>query len=179
MAALVALDDPATAGLPSGPTFPAGVVADGQAWTTSVTAPVADPADPDAFDPLYVVTGGDNPAGQPPVAAAGPANPAYNGGRWATHTARWTDAGRAAHGTVPVLTRLGPADDPASILYHERRGHLETTRGSPAGGPPPHVRCPLLPAGSWATPQAGYAGRLADECAVQTPTGHPGLPVEE
>jgi hypothetical protein len=88
-----------------------------------------------------VVTNSNHPDGQLPVAEAAPGNPDYNGGRWATHTATWTQAGFNVHGTVPILESY---DD---VMLHQSLGHLEITLGSPGGpGAPPHYfECPLLP----------------------------------
>lgn len=126
------------------PDFSPRVYGDGEAWGTKVTGLIENP-NPNSLDAFYVVTNSNNPGTQLPVSEAAPGNPDYNGGRWFTHTVEWTEAGFTAHGTVPVLTRYGPADDPESILFHENLGHLEITEGSPEGGPPPYFRCPLLP----------------------------------
>lgn len=127
------------------PNFGPRLWGDGERWGTKVTGKIQNPKER-SLDKLFVITNSSNPDGQLPVSEAAPGNDAYNGGRWWTHTVRWTDAGFDAHGTVPVLTRYGPASDPASIQYHLDRGHLEITAGAPSGGPPDYFRCPLLPA---------------------------------
>lgn len=136
----------AAAAAPGRPDFSPRVWGDGRQWGTKVTGTFDEPADLGSLDAFYVVANGNNPAGQLPVSEAAPGNPAYNGGRWFTHTVEWTESGFEAHGTVPVLTRYGPASDPESVLYHQHRGHLRVVRGSPPGGPPAFFRCPLLPA---------------------------------
>lgn len=131
------------------PDFSARVWADGEPWGTKVTGTFDEPNNTDALDKFFVITNPvteELPEGQAPVSEAGPGNRHYNGGRWWTHTAAWTQAGFEAHGSPPpLLTRYGPADDPESILFHYNLGHIEITEGPPAGGPPPFFRCPLLP----------------------------------
>jgi hypothetical protein len=127
--------------LAAAPSFGANLYADGQTFgtkgTTGLPAPTADNVQ--SFDVLYVFTNSNNPAGQLAVAEAAPGNPAYNGGRWFTHTVEWTEAGFLAHGIVPVLTS---ADE---VHYHEQLGHLVITPGSFPDGPPVYFQCPLLP----------------------------------
>lgn len=123
---------------PGKPSFEPSLFADGEAWgtktTTSLPAPNAHNAQ--SFDKLFVITNG--AGGQLPVAEAAPGNPAYNGGRWITHTVVWTDAGFDHHGSVPVLMSY------AEVMLHAGLGHLDITVGSP-GGPPDYFQCPLLP----------------------------------
>lgn len=126
------------------PDFGPRLWGDGERWGTKVTGVIRHPNER-SLDGLYVVTNSNNPDGQLPVAEAAPGNPAYNGGRWWTHTVEWTQEGFDFHGTVPVLTRYGPDDDSSSILFHEARGHLAVTEGAPEGGPPDYFRCPMLP----------------------------------
>ena len=133
-----------TAGATGSPDFSPRIWGDGEQWGTKVTGVIKNPNE-HSLDAFYVVTNSNNPDGQIPVSEAAPGNPAYNGGRWATKTVEWTQAGFDAHGTVPVLTRYGPADDPESILFHQALGHLTISDGSPPGGPPAYFRCPLLP----------------------------------
>ena len=123
------------------PDFSASVYGDGIAWGTKGTTalPAPNAHNRQAFDALYVVTNSNNPQGQLPVSEAAPGNPAYNGGRWFTHTAEWTAEGFMAHGIVPVLKSL---DD---IQLHESLGHLVLTPGSFPDGPPVYFQCPLLP----------------------------------
>lgn len=121
------------------PNFGPALYADGEVFaTTGLTAlPAPNSNNVQSFDKLFVITNGAE--GQMPVAEAAPGNPAFNGGRWATQTVSWTDAGFAAHGDVPVLTSY------AEIMVHYNLGHLEIIAGSPAGGPPDFFLCPLLP----------------------------------
>jgi hypothetical protein len=130
------------------PDFSARIWGDGEQWGTKVTGLIEHPNER-SLDEFFVITNpvtGELPAGTLPVSEAAPGNPAYNGGRWFTHTVAWTEAGIEAHGsTPPLLTRYGPADDPESILFHENLGHLEITEGGPDGGPPDYFRCPMLP----------------------------------
>ncbi len=121
--------------------FGGGFWADGIMWGSVVTPAILPSNAPlSSFDKFFVTTNSNNPMGQLPVADAGPGNPVYNGGRWATFTVTWTPAGFAAHGgTVPVLTSL------ADIMFHQGLGHLTVVQGSPAGGPPAYFECPLIP----------------------------------
>jgi hypothetical protein len=123
------------------PNFGPSVWGDGQAWGTKGTTALPAPTDHNeqSFDALFVIVNSNNPAGQMPVSEAAPGNTRYNGGRWVTFTAWWTEAGFAAHGTVPVITSY------ADLLVHYMLGHLDAELGPPEGGPPPYFQCPLLP----------------------------------
>lgn len=123
------------------PNFTAQLWGDGELWGTKAAAiiPAPRPGNEQSFDKLFVVTNSNNPDGQLPVSEAAPGNPAYNGGRWFTHTVVWTQAGFDAHGIVPVLTSY------EDVMLHEGLGHLDITAGSPPGGPPDYFECPLLP----------------------------------
>jgi hypothetical protein len=126
---------------PGKPNFMPSVWGDYQVWGTkgTTTLPAPNAHNLQAFDALFVVTNSNNPEGQLPVSEAAPGNPAYNGGRWFTHTVEWTAEGFAAHGIVPVLKSY------EDILLHESLGHLVITPGSFPGGPPVYFQCPLLP----------------------------------
>jgi hypothetical protein len=143
------------------PDFSSSVWGDGEQWGTKVTGTFDEPRKKHNLDKLFVVTtdhehppdheehAGHHPHPLPddqlPVAEAAPGNRAYNGGRWWTHTATWTHQGIHDHdGSVPLLTRYGPANDPNSILFHENLGHIRITEGSP-DDTPDFFRCPLLP----------------------------------
>jgi hypothetical protein len=122
------------------PNFGPALYGDGDVWgTKGVTAlPAPNGHNNQSFDKLFVIVNG--APGQLPVAEAAPRNPAYNGGRWFTHTVMWTADGIAAHDTLPVLMSY------ADIQMHESLGHLAIAPGPPAGGPPPpYFECPLLP----------------------------------
>ncbi|MDH3259436.1 MAG: hypothetical protein OEM81_11775 [Acidimicrobiia bacterium] len=124
---------------PGKPNFGPALYADGETWGTKGTTNLPAPNDHNlqSFDKLFVITNGAE--GQLPVAEAAPGNPAYNGGRWFTQTVEWTEAGVAAHATLPVLTSY------ADVMYHAGLRHLNITPGSFDGGPPPYFQCPLLP----------------------------------
>ncbi len=126
---------------PGKPNFSPQLYADGEVWGTKGAAALPEPNGRNlkSFDKLFIITNSNNPDGQMPVAEAAPGNPAYNGGRWFTHTVEWTEAGFAAHGTVPVLTSY---DD---VMLHYSLGHLSITAGTFEGGPPAYFECPLLP----------------------------------
>ena len=132
------------------PDFSPRIWGDGEQWGTKVTGEIKNPNE-QSLDMFFVITNpvtGELPAGTLPVSEAAPGNPDYNGGRWWTHVAAWTEAGFDFHGSPPpLLTRYGPADDPESILFHEALGHIEITEGSPGGpdAPPDYFRCPMLP----------------------------------
>ena len=125
---------------PGKPNFAPTLYADGEAWGTKAAAALPAPKGSNlhSFDKLFVIVNSNNPMGQMPVAEAAPGNPAYNGGRWYTHTVAWTQAGFDAHGVVPVLTSYN------EVMLHYQLGHLSITAGSP-GGPPDFFECPLLP----------------------------------
>jgi len=129
---------PAFAGPPN---FGPALYADGETYGTKGTTVLPAPNDYNrqSFDVLYVTTNSNNPAGQLSVAEAAPGNPAYNGGRWFTHTVEWTADGFLAHGIVPILKS---ADE---VHYHEQLGHLVITPGSFPDGPPVYFQCPVLP----------------------------------
>lgn len=132
----------ATVAQAAAPDFSARVYGDGVAWGTkgTTTLPAPNEYNRQAFDALYVITNSNNPEGQLPVSEAAPRNPAYNGGRWFTHTVEWTAAGFMAHGgIVPVLKSY---DD---IKDKENAGYLVITPGSFPNGPPVYFQCPLLP----------------------------------
>ena len=124
---------------PGAPNFGPALYGDGEVWGTKGAAALPPPNgnNNQSFDKLFVIVNG--APGQLPVAEAAPRNPAYNGGRWFTHTAMWTAEGIAAHDPLPVLTSY------ADIQLHQDLGHLAIAPGSPAGGPPPYFECPLLP----------------------------------
>lgn len=91
------------------------------------------------FDSFFVVLGSNNPDPQYPVAEVGPLHPDYDG-RWRAFTATWTDAGRFAHETVPLLRSY------RDIIAHEGLGHIEIEPGPPEGsGLPPYFSCTLEP----------------------------------
>jgi hypothetical protein len=129
--------------LPGKPDFSAGLYGDGKEWGTKGAALIPAPNDNNmqSFDKLFVITNSNNPMGQLPVSEAAPGNPDFNGGRWFTHTAEWTQAGFDAHGTVPVLKSYD------EVMLHYDLGHLTITPGSPGGegAPPDYFECPMLP----------------------------------
>lgn len=121
------------------PDFGPALFGDGQVWGTKATTALPPPNGRNvrSFDKLFVIVNG--PEGQLPVSEAAPGNPAYNGGRWFTHTAMWTAEGMAAHDPLPILTSY------ADIQLHRDLGHLAIAPGSPGAAPPPYFDCPLLP----------------------------------
>jgi len=124
-----------------GPNFGPAIYADGDTYGTKGTTvlPAPNEYNRQSFDALYVITNSNNPQGQLPVAEAAPGNPAYNGGRWFTHTVEWTEQGFLDHGIVPILKS---ADE---VHFHEQLGHLVITPGSFPDGPAVFFQCPLLP----------------------------------
>lgn len=128
---------------PGQPNFTPQLYADDAVWGTKGAAALPAPNENNmqSFDKLFVIVDEDGPI-QMPVAEAAPGNTNYNGGRWATQTVRWTEAGIEAHGfPLPVLTSY---DD---VMLHHGLGHLEIVSGSPdpVNGPPDYFECPLLP----------------------------------
>jgi hypothetical protein len=127
--------------LPGNPDFAPHIQADGVAWGTKVTTILPEPNGNsyESFDRLVVITNSNTPGDQLPVGEAAPGSPAYNGGRWWTHTVEWTEAGFEAHGTVPILMSYD------EIMMHADLGHLTITEGTPGPPPPDFFPCPLLP----------------------------------
>lgn len=123
------------------PSFEPGLWADGQTWGSKGTTALPAPTEKNihSYDPLFVIINSNNPDGQLPVAEAAPGNPAFNGGRWITYTAWWTDDGFDEFGEVPVVTSY------AELMEYYDDGYLDFEMGSPAGGPPDYFQCPLLP----------------------------------
>ena len=127
---------------PGKPNFSPAVYADGEAWGTKATTilPAPTPDNQQSFDVLYVVTNANDPGGQLPVSEAAPGNPAYNGGRWFTHTAEWTESAFTdLPGYLPVLRSA------EEVALYQSMGYLVVTQGSFPGGPPVYFQCPLLP----------------------------------
>jgi hypothetical protein len=121
-----------------GPSFEPAIYADGVAWSTKGLGALPAPNDQmkQSFDTLYLIEGQ-----AMPVSEAGPGNPAYNGGRWATQAAMWTEEALIQYGDdLPVLTRFGPVDDPVSILFYLEIGDLVLIDSTPS-----YFECPLLP----------------------------------
>lgn len=128
--------------LAQAPSFNPEIYADDAAWGTKGLAELPVPNETMAaksFDALYVIING--AAGQLPVGEAAPGNPAFNGGRWATKTVWWTQAGIDAHDPLPILMSQDDID------LHYGLGHLAIVDGSPGGpgAPPDYFECPLLP----------------------------------
>ena len=112
---------------PGKPTFGPVIYADGEVWGTKAvtTLPAPNGNNEQSFDKLFVIVNG--APGQLPVGEAAPGNPAYNGGRWFTHTAMWTAEGMAAHDPLPVLMSY------ADIQLHEKLGHVGAKRAEQPG----------------------------------------------
>lgn len=123
------------------PSFSAGIWADGETYGSKRTTelPAPNTHNIQSYDPLFVIINSNNPEGQLAVAEAAPGNVAFNGGRWITYTAWWTDEGFEEFGTVPVIHSY------AELLVYYMYGYLDMEVGSPEGGPPPYFQCPLLP----------------------------------
>lgn len=125
---------------PGAPNFGAALYGDGEVWGTKGAAalPAPNGHNNQSFDMLFVFVNG--AAGQLAVAEAAPGNPAFNGGRWATQTAMWTQAGLDFYGSVPVLMSY------EDIQIQESLGYLSTASGSPNPDmTPDYFECPLLP----------------------------------
>lgn len=132
--------------LPGAPNFGAGLWADDQQWGTKVTTPLPEPKNnAHSFDAFYFITApgwtaeGDGMAGwlQAPVMEAGPGNPEFNGGRWAT--------------VRVTVTEPGAIDFPLTsydeIKMHEAAGHLTIGDMPEPDGAHPWIyfQCPMLP----------------------------------
>jgi hypothetical protein len=139
LTAAAAILTPTSAVMASAPSFGSQLYADGETWGTKGTTVLPAPNEHNlqSFDILYVIKNSNNPAGQLPVAEAAPGNPDYNGGRWFTHTAEWTE--EAFNGYVPVLKSA------AEVEHYADMGLLIITPGSFPGGPNVYFQCPLLP----------------------------------
>ena len=124
---------------PGQPNFGPALYGDGEIWGTKAAAAIPAPKGKNnkSFDKLFVVING--APGQLPVAEAAPRNPAYNGGRWFTHTVMWTDAGMDSHDPLPVLMSYG------DVQFHQSLGDLAIAPGSPNPAVPDYFECPLLP----------------------------------
>jgi hypothetical protein len=111
-----------------GPSFGPAIYADGVAWGTKGLGSLPAPNEEMmvSFDTLYLFENGAE--GQLPVSEAGPGNPAYNGGRWATQGVIWTIE------SPPVVT------DVETIFEYLESGELVLIEGSPS-----YFECPLLP----------------------------------
>lgn len=126
---------------PGKPGFSAGIWADGRTFGSKRTTELPAPTEKNvhSYDPLFVIINSNNPEGQLAVAEAAPGNVSFNGGRWITYTAWWTDGAFDMFGTVPVVTSY------ADLLVYHMHGYIDFEVGSPEGGPPPYFQCPLLP----------------------------------
>jgi hypothetical protein len=124
---------------PGQPNFGPALYGDGEIWGTKAAAEIPAPngRNTRSFDKLFVIING--APGQLPVAEAAPGNPAYNGGRWITHTAMWTEAGMDSHDPLPVLRSY------EEVQFHQTLGHLAIAQGSPSPAVPSYFECPLLP----------------------------------
>ena len=130
--------------MPGKPDFSPHIYADGVAWGTKVTVgqlPAPNDHNMQSFDKLYVIVNSNNPDGQLPVSEAGPGNPDYNGGRWYTWTAMWTNTGLSHYGTVPILKSY------EDLMEQVDAGYMDVMAGPPdvPNAPPPFFLCPLLP----------------------------------
>ena len=123
----------------SGPDFSPHIYADGVAWGTKGLGELPPPNanNLQSFDKLFMITNSNNPAGQLPVADAGPGNPAYSGGRWFGPPVGWTQAAFDAYGTVPGLQSF------RDLQSQYQMGDLTITPGAASG--PTFFECPLLP----------------------------------
>jgi hypothetical protein len=122
------------------PNFGPGVYADGKAWGTKGTTTLPGPNghNNQSFDKLFVITNG--AMGQLPVGEAAPGNPMYNGGRWWTFTAMWTEDGMEYYGSsLPVIMSYDDLMDEVDM------GYMDTWEGTPGPPPPAYFQCPLLP----------------------------------
>jgi hypothetical protein len=126
--------------LPGKPDFAPHIYADGMMWGTKVTTMLDGPngQNDQSFDKLFVITNG--AMDQLPVGEAAPGNPMYNGGRWWTFKAEWTDAGMEYYGSsLPVIMSYD------ELMNQVNMGYMETWEGTPGPPPPPYFLCPLLP----------------------------------
>jgi hypothetical protein len=122
------------------PTFSPAIFADGKPWGTKGLGALPAPNEHNvqSFDKLFMFVNG--AAGQLPVSEAGPGNPMYNGGRWYTHVAIWTEAGGNFYlQGFPVVTSY------EDIKWNVDLGYLMVMPGSAGGEPPAFFLCPLLP----------------------------------
>jgi len=120
------------------PNFGPAIYADGEVWGTKGLSELPPPNghNDQSFDKLFMFVNG--APGQLAVSEASPRNKHYNGGRWSSQTAMWTEAGLAAHDPLPVLMSY------QEIMAQRDLGYLAIAPGN-AGDGPDYFLCPLLP----------------------------------
>ena len=111
------------------PNFEAGFWGDDERWGTKVTTTLPEPRNKDSLDKLFFI---DHPEQGVPLAEAAPGNPAYNGGRWWSHTVTVDDASLI---DFPITSYAELATLPD--------GAVTITAGEP--NHPTFFSCPLLP----------------------------------
>ncbi len=127
---------------PGKPNFGPSLYGDGAVWGSKGANAIPAPNGKNlkSFDKLVVFSGNNLPVDQLPVAEATPGNPAFNGGRWFTHTVTWNRSFINENmGNLPTLKSY------ADIMFHANQGDLIITAGPPQDGPPAYFECPLLP----------------------------------
>ena len=112
------------------PNFEAGFWGDDQRWGTKVTTTLPEPRNKESLDKLFFIDHADQDA---PLSEAAPGNPAYNGGRWWSHTV-----------TVETPAEIEfPVTSYAELGDYADAGHLTVTPGE--SNHPDFFSCPLLP----------------------------------
>jgi len=109
------------------PNFEAGFWGDDERWGTTALSVLPEPNNKDSLDKLFFIPD------QAPLSEAAPGNPAYNGGRWWSHTVTVNDAGM-------IDSPITSYDELKAL---EMAGAVTITEGEE--GHPDFFECPLLP----------------------------------
>ena len=113
----------------SAPNFEAGFWGDGERWGTKALGELPEPKNKDSLDKLFFIMHEDQDA---PLSEAAPGNPAYNGGRWWSHTVTVND-GNAIDFPIKSYDELSGLPDGSVTITEGEANH------------PDFFVCPLLP----------------------------------
>jgi hypothetical protein len=111
------------------PNFQAGFWGDDERWGTKAVTVLPEPRNKDSLDKLFFIMHEDQDA---PLSEAAPGNPAYNGGRWWSHTVTVDDES-AIDFPITSSDELAGLPDGAVTITEGEATH------------PDFFACPLLP----------------------------------
>lgn len=111
------------------PNFSAGFWGDDERWGTKAVTTLPEPNNKDSLDKLFFIQHAEQDA---PLSEAAPGNPAYNGGRWWSHTVTVDDDSEI---DFPITSYEELAGLPSTAVT--------ITEGEDAH--PDFFECPLLP----------------------------------